>query len=1122
MRIQNKSVKRATCITGAMFIMLASGILFADSGEVNYTHPNQSLGPRGATGFITEPAQGSAVEIATQFLISQREVLFLTATDMDEVEVAQTIINSETGSSYIHFLQKYHGLEIFNARSNITVSRNGAIMSAYSNFFAGIDRTASGEVLLTEQQAIAAAAAHLGLKMETLPTVLSSKPDGDRAAVMSRGNIARSDITMHLVYQPVNGKKLRLAWNIQIEAAGSHDYFNVSVDAENGDLLYKGNFNVSENFSPYPAGSAPAAKASPLPKIVGEKRQNKVQASDKRTPDTYTVFEWPKENPGDGPRTDAADPADSTVSPYGWHDTNGVPGAEHTLTRGNNVNAYADRNDDDAVDPGSQPDAGPSLDFTGALVAYDPALEPDAYIAAAVTNLFYWNNIVHDVTALHGFDEASGNFQTFNYSGFGAGNDEVQAEAQDGADLGNRNNANFGTPEDGLKPRMQMFLWNTATPELDGDFSSMIIVHEYAHGISNRLTGGGANVNCLQNDEQMGEGWSDWIGLVLTADPSESATTPRGVGWWALGQPEDGPGIRAARYSTDFAVNNFTYDRIKTTSGPHSLGHVWASILWEVYWALVDEHGFNPNIYEDWSTGGNNLALRLVLDGMKNQPCSPGFVDGRDGILQADQDLTGGANQCIIWEAFARRGLGFSADQGSSGSRTDGTEAFDLPESCQLLEALDASIQTCAGTDAEFGISLGGGFTGPITLSASNNPTGSSVSFSINPATPNSTITMTVTTAGVLDSVTVIDVSGSDGVTTGTSQVELSVLNTTPAIPESLLPAEGATDVTLRPRFSWAEGTITEERCASMGDLESKYSSFGDSENVLSMIVCLDQILSPVHRSASPSSNATVEIATDPAFTNVIATMFVSGFSAISNVSLAQNSVYYWRVHTSNACGDGPWSDGQSFTTGTWPANILLVDDDDNSPDMLPTYEALLNASGVPYTVWDTGAGDNEPTAGDLSAYAAVLWFTGDSFAAEAGPSSASETALAAFLDNGGCLLMSSQDYHYARGLTALMTGYLGVASISNDTGSTTVTGVAGSSFDGLGPYTLAFPFSNYADTVTPGNGGMGAFESIGGITGTVKTTGIYSAFFTTVPLEAFPSISAQLEVLGAFLGTCP
>ena len=81
-----------------------------------------------------------------------------------------------------------------------------------------------------------------------------------------------------------------------------------------------------------------------------------------------------------------------------------------------------------------------------------------------MTNLFYWNNIMHDVTFGYGFDEAAGNFQVTNYSGAVGGGDDVRAEAQDGSGT---NNANFGTPAQNAanpRPRMQMFVWTHPRP----------------------------------------------------------------------------------------------------------------------------------------------------------------------------------------------------------------------------------------------------------------------------------------------------------------------------------------------------------------------------------------------------------------------------------------------------------------------------------------------------------------------------------------------------------------------------------------------------------------------------------------------------------------------------------
>jgi hypothetical protein len=334
-----------------------------------------------------------------------------------------------------------------------------------------------------------------------------------------------------------------------------------------------------------------------------------------------------------------------------------------------------------------EPEGGVGLDFDFPI---DLSTEhPHDYWDAAVTNLFYWNNIIHDVLYQYGFDDPSGNFQVNNYGRGGVGGDDVQAEAQDG---GGVNNANFATPAmDGGRPRMQMYLWNLGEPFRDGDLENGIIIHEYGHGVSNRLTGG-PTINCLSGQERMSEGWSDYYAITMLMDPAlDDPDGPRGMGPYALFQDSrQGNGIRPRPYSRDMNIQPFTYDRIKTNSWitggslaiPHGIGHTWAATLWDMTWNLVDARGFNPNIYEDWSTGGNNLALQLVTDGLKFQGCGPGFLDGRDAIIASDQALTGGENACILWSTFARRGLGYSATQGTSDDRNDNTEAFDVPPAC--------------------------------------------------------------------------------------------------------------------------------------------------------------------------------------------------------------------------------------------------------------------------------------------------------------------------------------------------------------------------------------------------------------------------------------------------------
>jgi hypothetical protein len=273
-------------------------------------------------------------------------------------------------------------------------------------------------------------------------------------------------------------------------------------------------------------------------------------------------------------------------------------------------------------------------------------------------------------------------------------------------------------------------------PSRDSDFDAGVIAHEYGHGISNRLTGGRLTTSCLGNQEQMGEGWSDFAGLVLTTDPLDTPATSRGIGTYVSFHSASGNGIRPTPYTTNMAVNPSTYNTIKTAAVPHGVGYVWATMLWEMYWSLVEVHGYNPNVYESWNTGGNNLAIQLVTDGMKLQPCSPGFINGRDAILQADMNLTGGANQCLIWKAFAKRGLGYSATQGSNTSVTDGTEAFDLPASCETVTTnTTLAVDPATGTQG-----------GTVTLSAKltdgvNGIGGKTVSFTLNGASAGNAVT---------------------------------------------------------------------------------------------------------------------------------------------------------------------------------------------------------------------------------------------------------------------------------------------------------------------------------------------------------------------------------------------
>ncbi|EIN04226.1 hypothetical protein PUNSTDRAFT_93317 [Punctularia strigosozonata HHB-11173 SS5] len=451
---------------------------------------------------------------------------------------------------------------------------------------------------------------------------------------------------------------------------------------------------------------------------------------------TYHVFPWGVNDPSEGNRTFWNAKPDAIASPVGWHTLPfendpqyfGVrrkAGSEKfrntTTTWGNNVFAHENWEGRNAWVDNYRPDAGASLNFS---YAYDPRetgsedalAEAKGYINATVTQLFYTSNLVHDLFYRYGFDEVSGNFQQHNFGRGGAENDAVIANAQDGSGY---NNANFMTPPDGQNGRCRMYLWNTANPYRDGDLEAGIVIHELAHGLSTRLTGGPANSGCLGWGESggMGEGWGDFLATTIRSTANYSDYP---MGEWAANRVG---GIRNYVYSLDETINPSTYKTLDKPGywGVHAIGEVWAEILWVVSQKLIAKHGYSDTLFppQPLENGtvpagdfyrprehytlttasgaqvtkakplvpkhGNSLAVQLVINGMKLQPCRPSFFEARDAIVQADQVLTSGENFCELWKGFSERGLGPDA-------RVDGrtpwgggvrTNDYEVPLACK-------------------------------------------------------------------------------------------------------------------------------------------------------------------------------------------------------------------------------------------------------------------------------------------------------------------------------------------------------------------------------------------------------------------------------------------------------
>ncbi|KDN44231.1 hypothetical protein RSAG8_05704, partial [Rhizoctonia solani AG-8 WAC10335] len=130
--------------------------------------------------------------------------------------------------------------------------------------------------------------------------------------------------------------------------------------------------------------------------------------------------------------------------------------------------------------------------------------------------------------------------------------------------------------------------------------------------------------------------------------------------------------IRSYPYSTNRTTNPRTYESLNglESDEEHFIGEIWALNWHEVYAALIEKYGFTIEKNNPGSTAGNIVALHLFIDAMKLQPCNPTFISTRDAVIQADANGYNGANKCLLWTAYAKRGLGYGATTAKVDSNT--------------------------------------------------------------------------------------------------------------------------------------------------------------------------------------------------------------------------------------------------------------------------------------------------------------------------------------------------------------------------------------------------------------------------------------------------------------------
>lgn len=565
---------------------------------------------------LTAPSQKAPEEIARDFLRAYSKIFAFTSNEIENLRLVAKDV--QQGAVFLSFNQTLNGIDVFRGHVKIVLNPAGQVVHAGVGEVVPSLTLASGPTLRADE-AVKAALNLVG--MDALPELVALAPrlDGRTAFGHPKGD-PYTDITAELVIFPMTPGSARLAYRIFLEV-DAESWFEMLVDAGDGRLLFRHNL--------YQSGSARVWKESPLKGTTC---------------------------PATGPCA-----REVVMFPDGW-----VPGTA-TVTTGNNVDAFVDANADDVPDGNAGPGTLNGRAFSGTQEFDFPApdgatpQDPTGFKAAAVANVFYFANAAHDYFYGLGFDEAAGNFQTDNFSRGGLGNDSVLATAQYGSASGLRNNSSFASTPDGIRPRMRIFIFSKGSlgPSTyrDGAYDGQVVLHEYTHGVSNRLVGNRTDTSCLGGTQSgaLGEGWSDYFAISFYNNPVFA-----GYSWL---DPVNG--IR--RHSYD--GYKFSYEDVGNAGFEvHNDGEIWTATLWDLRTAL-----------------GQVVTDRLVINGLKATPCRPSMIDARDAILAADRASSGGANRAKIWEVFARHGMGSSAG-GADGSFVQGaifTAAYDQPPDLQ-------------------------------------------------------------------------------------------------------------------------------------------------------------------------------------------------------------------------------------------------------------------------------------------------------------------------------------------------------------------------------------------------------------------------------------------------------
>ncbi len=303
-----------------------------------------------------------------------------------ELKIKDQYRSDHNQVEHVYLVQVVNGLEIFGTGINLAFLPGGRV-SGNSHRLTVVDGIAinSSTPVISAPQAIGIVADNLGITTRSVPVVKHHTKSG--IPVYSKEDISLQDIPADLGYLYASSGEYRLTWKLQIESKQHGELYQSFVDATNGQPIANDKLTLHCSFEDgYMSNDASCIDQSNLSSEKFEAPPDMVI-----TGGQYRVLPLTIESPGHGDFQLVTGIDDLLASPFGWHDNDGIAGNEYTTTRGNNVHAFLDRNWDYA--PDGDLDGGPGLLFD---FPYNPADEPSGNQDVALTNLFFWNNLMHD------------------------------------------------------------------------------------------------------------------------------------------------------------------------------------------------------------------------------------------------------------------------------------------------------------------------------------------------------------------------------------------------------------------------------------------------------------------------------------------------------------------------------------------------------------------------------------------------------------------------------------------------------------------------------------------------------------------------------------------------------